>query len=125
MRRDVPAIPSATGGDMSSRDIETLMWAQACEALERAERLQRQFFQPNVARTHRPAWKPPVDIFESEKSIRIVIALPGVESEHLEIVFRNNVLIISGERPLPAGAGGHAIRRMEIPQGHFERHIQL
>lgn len=110
---------------MSSRDIETLMWAQACEALDRAERLQRQFFRPGVARTRRPVWQPPVDIFEGDETLQIVAALPGVDRDHLEVAFQDNLLVISGERTLPPGTGGHAIQRLEIPQGHFERRIQL
>lgn len=110
---------------MASRDIETLMWAQACEVLERAERLHRQFFQPGIGRARRPVWKPPVDIFENEREIQIVIALPGVEARRLEVVFHGDALVVAGERTLPPGAGGSAIRRMEIPQGRFERRVEL
>lgn len=110
---------------MASRDIEIFMWSRACEVLERAERLQRQFFQPDPARTRGPAWRPPMDIFEDEYAIHIVVALPGVDAAHLEVGFQDNALVIAGERPLPSAAGGTAVRRMEIPQGHFERHLEL
>lgn len=101
------------------------MWAQACEMLERAERLHRQFFQPGVGRTRRPVWQPPVDIFENEREIQIVIALPGVAARRLEVAFQGNALVVAGERTLPPGASGAAIRRMEIPQGRFERRVEL
>ena len=35
------------------------------------------------------------------------------------------VLIVSGERPLPAGLQDARIHRLEIPHGHFERRIEL
>jgi HSP20 family molecular chaperone IbpA len=110
---------------MASREMETLMWAHACEVLDRAERLQRQFFQPGAQRSRRPTWQPPVDVFENESEIHIVIALPGVEPERLEVTFHGDALVVAGERTLPSGAGGAAIRRLEIPQGHFERVIEL
>lgn len=110
---------------MASRDMERLMWAQACEMLDRADRLQRQFFQPDPAGTRGPTWRPPMDIFEDERAIHIVVALPGVDTAHLEVGFRDNAFVIAGERPLPSAAGGTAVRRMEIPQGHFERRVEL
>ena len=48
---------------MSNRALEAMMWAQACEAMERAERLHRQFFHRRHATPYREA---PCDIYESE-----------------------------------------------------------
>jgi hypothetical protein len=50
------------------------MWAEACAMIERAEQLHRQFFQPGVAAVSRASWEPPVDIFESERDVLIVVA---------------------------------------------------
>ncbi len=47
------------------RDLEAWMWAEACEALARAERLHRQFFRWGAAEAG-AVWEPPVDIFASE-----------------------------------------------------------
>jgi len=96
------------------------MWAEACELLDRAERLQRQFFRP--ARS--AAWEPPVDVFETEQDLIIAVALPGVAPERLEVGFINGALVVAGERDLPAEAGA-IIRRLEIPHGRFERRIAL
>ena len=44
------------------RDLEDLMWMQAIDMLERAERLQRHFFQPALS-DRRPVWRPPPGCF--------------------------------------------------------------
>ena len=59
---------------MPKRQLEALMWTQACEAMDRAERLHRQFFH----RAHTtPCWEAPIDIFETDDTLTILIALPG------------------------------------------------
>ena len=98
------------------------MWEQACEAMERAERLHRQFFHPS--RTT-PAWEAPCDIFESDQVLTILIALPGVELDHIKVTLSAGVLIVSGERPLPCEVRDARIHRLEIPHGHFQRRIEL
>ena len=100
------------------------MWAEACEALARAERLQRQFFRPGERGT-RPVWEPPVDIFEYGLELWIVAALPGVEPQEIEIAVERGVLRVAGVRQLPACVQGAAIHRLDIPHGRFERSIRL
>ena len=107
---------------MPQRDLEMLMWARACEAMERAERLQRQFFRRAPAE---PCWEAPVDIFESEDVLTIVIALPGVDPDRVQVTLSAGVLIVSGERALPSEARNARIHRLEIPHGHFQRRIEL
>jgi HSP20 family protein len=109
---------------MTRRELETWMWAEACDALARAERLHRQFFRPGEL-SRRPAWEPPIDIFENEDELAIVAALPGVASSRLEIAVDDGVLIIAGERSATALQRAAAIHRLEIPQGRFERRIAL
>lgn len=101
------------------------MWAEACELLDRAERLNRQFFVPERGRGRRPTWQPPVDILETESELWICVALPGVAAADLEVLVENGVLIVAGERPTPERLRGALIRRLEIPYGHFERRIEL
>ena len=68
---------------MRAGDPGTWMWAEACALIDRAERLQRQFFQPGLSAA--PAsWEPPIDILETERELSIIAALPGVEPHDLE-----------------------------------------
>ena len=109
---------------MPRRDIESWMWAEACDALARAERLHRQFFRPGSPDT-RPLWEPPVDILETEDELWIIAALPGVEAPQVEISVEHGVLVIAGVRLAPALKQAAVIHRLEIPQGRFERRIAL
>src|SRR6185437_9351093 len=109
---------------MPPRDLETWMWAEACEALARAERLQRSFFRLGSSQPQ-PTWEPPVDLFETERELRILAALPGVTARAVEISVDGELLIIAGERPAPPEQRAAVIHRLEIPQGRFERRIRL
>jgi HSP20 family molecular chaperone IbpA len=107
---------------MAVRQLEALMWAEACEAIERAQRLHRQFFHRRHAV---PYWEAPCDIFETDRNLTILIALPGVAPEAIEVSLSAGVLIVVGERPLPRELKEARIHRIEIPHGHFERRIEL
>ena len=67
---------------MSRRpDPSDFMWAHACELMAQAERMHQQFFRlSNSARTQ-ASWEPPVDVFEDEREVVIIIAMPGVPRE--------------------------------------------
>jgi HSP20 family protein len=105
-------------------DPRASMWAEACEMLEQAERLQRQFFRPAGAAA-RPAWEPPADVFENEAELSLVIALPGVAPDNVKIVVEGGALTVTGARQLPRESRDGVIHRVEIPHGRFERRFVL
>ena len=105
---------------MSKRQLEALMWADACKAMERAERLRRQFFHHAT-----PHWEAPIDVFETADALTILIALPGVELDSIKVTLHAGTLLVKGERPLPPELQNARILRMEIPYGRFERRIEL
>jgi len=109
---------------MPLRNLETWMWAEACETLDKADRLHRQFFRRAVMHTKRPAWEPPIDVYETDYEFTIMVALPGVSPEHLKVMLEEGHLIIDGQRHLPDSSHAY-IRRLEIPYGRFERRIEL
>jgi HSP20 family protein len=104
-------------------DTTDWMWAHACEVMARAERMQRQFFR--VAAPGQAVWEPPVDVFEDEHEVAIVVALPGVAAEHVEVTSQGGTLVVRARRPQPLAGSRHAVRQMEIPYGLFERRIAL
>jgi HSP20 family molecular chaperone IbpA len=106
-------------------DPKDWMWAEACAMLERVEHMHRQFFRPGLAGMQAAAWQPPIDVFETADGLRIVVALPGVEIQDIDIATEQDVLVISGVRHLPAVARGAAIQRLEIPYGRFERQVRM
>ena len=101
------------------------MWAEACHMLEQAERLQRQFFRLGAPRGARTAWEPPVNVFEDRDSYLIMVALPGVPAECVEVLLDSSSIIVRASCELPHGLRTREIRRLEIPYGYFERRIQL
>jgi HSP20 family protein len=102
------------------------MWLQACELIDQAEGLHRRFFRPGVATPlAMAAWEPPVDVFEDEDEIVVVVAMPGVSPDRVQLVSEPGTLVVRGVRPLPFTGSRHALRRLEIPYGAFERRIAL
>jgi len=109
---------------MPSRDLERLMWSEACEMLDRAERLHRQFFRPGRG-TRVPVWEPPVDLFETSGGLAMIVAMPGAEPDSVEVSLEGSHLVVRAHRPLPAAARAGAMHRLEIPHGRFERRLPL
>ena len=105
---------------MTSRDFSNWMWGEALSMLERAERLQRQFFQHAAV-----AWEPPVDIVETTDGLRVQVALPGVPAEAITVGLDPSGLRVSALRAFACRDDTMNVLRLEIPYGRFERHIGL
>lgn len=101
------------------------MWADALELLQSGERLRHRFFVVGKM----PCWEPPVDLYEHGNELRLLVALPGVAAEQLEVVLEQGLtevtIVVRGERPVPAELRGGSIHRLEIPYGRFERRVAL
>jgi len=72
----------------------------------------------------RPMWEPPIDIYETSCEFNVMIALPGVAPEHLDVLLEDGFLVINGHRRLPTSTESY-IRRLEIPYGQFKRRVEL
>jgi HSP20 family protein len=110
---------------MTAHDPRDWMWNEACALMERAARMHRQFFRPGPHSAPTPVWEPPIDIFETARTVEIVAALPGVQPQDLEVELDGGDVVISGLRRLPALPRETAIHHLEIPYGRFERRIRL
>jgi HSP20 family protein len=110
---------------MSSRNPTDWMWAQAVDLLEQAERMHRQFFRLTASERTQAVWEPPVDVFEDEGEIVIVVALPGVPADRIEVTSESSALVVRAESPPPLSGSRRAVRQLEIPYGYFERRIPL
>lgn len=109
---------------MRSRDPKSWMWADALELLQSTERLQRRFFVVGTLQAL-PCWEPPVDLYEQGDELRLLVALPGVNSRQIEVVLDQAAIVVRGERPMPTAIHRAAIHRLEIPYGRFERRVTL
>ena len=77
------------------------------------------------------AWQPRVDLYETPASVVVVVELPGIAPEQIEVIVDRGTLLVRGvreERALPGCARGdlkQAYHMMEIHFGPFERIIHL
>jgi HSP20 family protein len=109
---------------MRPADPHAWMLTQAVELLQGANRLHRQFFQLGRA-GDLPRWEPPVDMYGDEQMLCLLIALPGVTPERLDVRLEEQLLVVYGERSLAADFGNGTILQLEIPYGRFERRVLL
>lgn len=110
---------------MASFNPRPGFWSEALELLSEADRLQRQFFRVGAVASGEPSWEPPVDTLETAEAVTVLVALPGVAPEQVEVVHSAGSLTVRGIRPMPGGHRREAIRRLEIPYGRFERRLDL
>lgn len=110
---------------MSRRDARTMMWAEACGLIDRAERLQQQFFRLAGGAEAVACWEPPVDIVAQGNEVCITVALPGVAPEHVQLQIVGDALYVVAARAAPLDAAVTGVYRLEIPHGRFERRIAL
>jgi len=101
------------------------MWSEACEMLARAERLHREFFRPVRSTNRLPTWEPPVDILETGREVLVLVALPGVDPDRVEVAIDGDHLVGAGTRVLPTELSTALIHRLELPQGRFARRVRL
>src|SRR5258705_10906518 len=110
---------------MTAGDPRAWMWEEALAVIERAQHLHRRFFEPGFSPIQAAVWEPTIDIFETDRELWIVVALPGAEPDDLDVSIDADTLRVVGQRRLPATARAAVIHRLEIPYGRFERQIQL
>lgn len=116
---------------MELHDWEILAWQRANSLMQQAERIHRNFLEVAVRSRYRAlhnngsSWEPHVNILENGDSISIVVALPGVNRESVQITLDGNLLTISGERPLPPSCFEGSLKMWEIPLGRFERRLRV
>lgn len=111
---------------MPIRNPQAWMWAEACELLDQAERLHRQYFRlGSPADDRERVWEPPLDVIAASDELRITVALPGVEPDRIQVRAEGTVLIVDALRPPPQRGRRAAIHRLEIPYGRFRRRVAL
>jgi HSP20 family protein len=74
----------------------------------------------------RGGYRPPVDVYRSARTgeLTVVVELPGVDPQRIEIFADEQTLVISGERRRPS-TSGRLYHQMELGYGRFQRQIAL
>ena len=101
------------------------MWERARSLLDQADRIQKNFFAPQRPGTRRPSWEPPADVFETQGEVWVIVVLPGVAAESVQVELFQNDVTVCGERALPPAFRSAVVHRLEIPHGRFERRVAL
>lgn len=104
---------------------ETWMWERARSMLEQADRIHKSFFAPQRPGTRHPSWEPPCDVFETQGEVWVLVVLPGVAPESVQVELFQNDVTVCGERALPPAFRSAVVHRLEIPHGRFQRRVTL
>lgn len=116
---------------MAFGDWDIVVWRRADDLRQQAERIQRSFLQMAVATRYRihqgrnSLWEPPVNVIETDSSLWVISAVPGVRAENVKVQLEGNELVITGRRPLPDCCRDGELKIWEIPLGQFERRLTV
>ena len=69
--------------------------------------------------------RPPLDVFESDAAIEVVMDLSGVAPEAVRILFRASVLVIAGEKAAPRLGEPQTFHLVEREFGRFARAVRV
>ncbi|HEY1370084.1 MAG TPA: Hsp20/alpha crystallin family protein [Gaiellaceae bacterium] len=74
----------------------------------------------------RRGFRPAADCFRTEEpaELHVIVELPGVDPESVQIVASGRTLLVAGERKRPQVTGSR-YQQIEIEYGAFQRQIQL
>ena len=71
------------------------------------------------------AWKPAVDIYETETGVILSVDLPGVGKENVAVEVKDNILTLKGERFPKNEINQETYYRQERCYGSFQRSFTL
>jgi HSP20 family protein len=71
------------------------------------------------------AWSPRCDVTENDQQMSIKVDLPGVDPKDVDISFRDNILVVRGEKKEEHEEKNKNYHRMERFVGQFYREIPL
>jgi HSP20 family protein len=100
----------------------------ARELAELEEQMDRAFERALAGAVRLPtadAWRPALDVYESERAIVVRVELAGVASDDVRVVVDGEYLQITGRRTLarPSESLRHLL--IEVAQGPFERVLRM
>jgi HSP20 family protein len=71
------------------------------------------------------AWSPVLDISESKDAYNVVVELPGISPDQIDISLEDGLLTVSGEREFTQETSEQQFHRVERNYGSFRRSITL
>ncbi|MBX7220630.1 MAG: Hsp20/alpha crystallin family protein [Blastocatellia bacterium] len=70
-------------------------------------------------------WTPCADIYETPQEIVMLVDLPEVQQENIQLSLEQDRLVLKGERPFPADIPRESFHRIERSYGTFARVFSL
>jgi HSP20 family protein len=71
------------------------------------------------------AWRPQVDLFETDDMVVALVELAGVDQSQVDLTIDDRLLIVRGRRADISEHRPHSYHIMEISHGTFERAVPL
>jgi HSP20 family molecular chaperone IbpA len=72
----------------------------------------------------RTCFVPRADVYETEENVFVVVDMPGVGEENIDITLENNILTINGNSNLEI-PDGYSLAFAEFEPGDYERSFRL
>jgi HSP20 family protein len=71
------------------------------------------------------SFSPPMDIYETEENLVVVMEIAGMKAEDIHVIFDKNTLSIWGSRSEPSSPPKTRLHQMEIDYGRFQRTLRI
>lgn len=71
------------------------------------------------------SWAPEADVVESEEFVTVLMDLPGLDPQAVDITLAGNMLTVKGTRLGPVAEAAGTVHLTERPRGSFSRSIPL
>ena len=72
-----------------------------------------------------PAWRPPVEVYETEDALVVLVELAGLSEEDIEVVLDDSMMTIRGDRRPAACEERRTVHAMGILYGPFAADVYL
>jgi HSP20 family protein len=83
------------------------------------------FNQPFVSGPGSSVYWPHVEVKETDKEIRVMAELPGIDEKDINVTLRDGVLTLTGEKKTESNGESNGSIYSERLHGNFERSIEL
>jgi HSP20 family protein len=95
------------------------------EFTEEVRRIFRELGRGYAADTLAGECAPPLDVFETDDAIEIVVDLPGTEAAGVRLMARGDAVLIAGEKPARRVRAESSFHLVERGYGRFARVVRL
>jgi HSP20 family protein len=68
---------------------------------------------------------PPIDVYETDESIEVVVDLPGVDASAVRVMSKGDAILVAGEKPPRRVQGESTFHLVERGYGRFARAVRI